>query len=396
MKEKLNLQEIVSKMAHETGASKKETEEFLRSLFAIIPDALLSDKVVKINGLGTFKLVLVESRESVNVNTKEKYEIPAHYKLSFVPDSQLKEMVNDAFSAFEAVELDENATPDIEEEIQTDDVPDEDFTEDEGDDADETVETFAKSKNNKETEIDIEALLKYLEEEDFDTDSPDSPESDAALLSKVLREQRYKTQATAEEMQVANLPAEDEDEDENDEDAELREYIHHRQFRNKKETHRNRMWTLAIFLMIALLATGIYYAREYGFQINFANKTEAAVTNVAETQPTQEAVVEAPQAEELEKPEQKVDEPEPIKLIAKVTMDPTMTLTAIAQKYYGSKIFWVYLYIANRSRIKNPNIVPSGTIIEVPAPEAYGIDVHDAASVKRANELASEIQALFY
>ena len=386
MKEKLNLQEIVSKMAHETGASKKETEEFLRSLFAIIPDALLNDKVVKINGLGTFKLVLVESRESVNVNTKEKCEIPAHYKLSFVPDSQLKEMVNDAFSAFEAVELDENAKPDIEEEIQTDDLSDEDFTEDE----DETVETFAKSKSNKDADVDIEALLKYLEEEDFDTDSPDEPENDAALLNEVLREQRYKTQATAEDTQVANLPAEDE----NDDDAELREYIHHRQFRNKKETHRNRMWTLAVFLMIALLATGIYYAREYGIQINFADKTEA-VTNVAETQPTQEAAVEASQTEAPEKLEQKVDEPEPVKIIAKVIMDPTMTLTVIAQKYYGSKIFWVYLYIANRTRIKNPNVVPSGTIIEVPAPEVYGIDVHDSASVRRANELAAEIQALF-
>ena len=389
MKEKLNLQEIVSKMAHETGASKKETEEFLRSLFAIIPDALLADKVVKISGLGVFKLVLVESRESVNVNTKEKYEIPARYKLSFVPDSQLKEMVNEAFSAFETVELDENATPDIEEEIQTGDIPDEDFTE--NDDDDKTVETFAKSENNKETDVDIEALLKYLEEENLDADLPEEPESDAALLNEVLREQDYKVQVVAEESQADNLPIEDE----NDDDTESREYIHHRQFRNKKETHRNRMWALAAFLIIALLATGIYYAREYGLQINFANKTEA-VTNVAETQPTQESIVEAPQAEEPEEPEQKEEEAEPAKIIAKIAMDPTMTLTVIAQKYYGNKILWVYLYIANRVKIKNPNLVPSGTIIEVPAPEEYDIDAHDTASVRRANELAAEIQALFY
>ena len=389
MKEKLNLQEIVSKMAHETGASKKETEEFLRSLFAIIPDALLADKVVKINGLGTFKLVLVESRESVNVNTKEKYEIPAHYKLSFVPDSQLKEMVNEAFSAFEAVELDENATPGIEEEIQTDDIPDEDFTDDE-EDVVEVIKTFAKNGiKDEDSELDVEALLKYLEEEDFnadtDTDSPEEdleedPEEDVTLLNEVAYSQGYKTQPLTEELQT-----------------EPGEYTHHRQYRSKKETHRNRMWTLVSLLVIALLATGVYYAREHGLQIKFTPKTEA-VSDVAEVQPTQEAAVEAPQAEEPQalEIEQNVEEPEPLKIIAEVSMDPTMTLTVIAQKYYGNKIFWVYLYIANRVKIKNPNLVPSGTIIEVPAPEEYDIDAHDTASVRRANELAAEIQALFY
>jgi len=321
MKEKLNLQEIVSRMAHETGASKKETEEFLRSLFAIIPDALLRDKVIKINGLGAFKLVLVESRESVNVNTKEKYEIPARYKLSFVPDSQLKEMVNEAFSAFEAVELDENAMPDIKEEIQTDDIPGEEF-------------------------------------------------------AKAVAE---------EEPQAGNLPVVDEAD------------THRRQFKSKNETHRNRLWTLAGLLVVALLVTGFYYVREYGFQFKFANRTEAIV-DVAGAQPTQEATVEMPQAEEQEmpEPEQKVEVSEPMKIIAKVTIEPSMTLTVIAQEYYGSKIFWVYLYMANKTRIKNPDIVPVGTIIEVPAHEVYGINVYDSASVRRANELSAEIQALFY
>ena len=63
----------------------------------------------------------------------------------------------------------------------------------------------------------------------------------------------------------------------------------------------------------------------------------------------------------------------------------------ISLEYYGSKIFWVYLYEYNKSVIKDPNNVPVGTEIQVPAPELYGIDKHSRASAEKAAARQTEI-----
>ena len=60
-------------------------------MFELIEEALVTEKYVKVKGLGTFKLTEVESRESVNVNTGERIEIQGHTKISFTPDSSMKD-----------------------------------------------------------------------------------------------------------------------------------------------------------------------------------------------------------------------------------------------------------------------------------------------------------------
>lgn len=79
------------------------------------------------------------------------------------------------------------------------------------------------------------------------------------------------------------------------------------------------------------------------------------------------------------------------KILAKVKIEPGSRLTLISLEYYGSKIFWVYLYEYNKSVIKDPNNVPVGTEIQVPAPELYGIDKHSRASVEKAAARQTEI-----
>ena len=79
------------------------------------------------------------------------------------------------------------------------------------------------------------------------------------------------------------------------------------------------------------------------------------------------------------------------KVIARVKIEPGSRLTLISLKYYGSKIFWVYLYEYNKAIIKDPNNVPIGTMIEVPAPEMYGIDRRDRSSVEKAAARQTEI-----
>lgn len=69
---------------------------------------MASEKYVKVKGLGTFKLTEVESRESVNVNTGERFQIQGHNKISFTPDTTMKDLINKPFAHFETVILNEN------------------------------------------------------------------------------------------------------------------------------------------------------------------------------------------------------------------------------------------------------------------------------------------------
>ena len=104
---KLNLSDLVNILFEKHNMSKLDAQRFLNTMVKIINDGVLKDKVVKIKGFGTFKIIDVEPRESVNVNTGERLVIEGHSKLTFQPDAAMKELVNKPFSAFETVVLNE-------------------------------------------------------------------------------------------------------------------------------------------------------------------------------------------------------------------------------------------------------------------------------------------------
>lgn len=103
MNNKINIQEIVDALAERNGITKKDADTFIRSMFDLIEDALEKDRYIKVKGLGTFKLIEVDERESVNVNTGERFLIEGHSKISFIPDNSLKEIINKPFAHFETV-----------------------------------------------------------------------------------------------------------------------------------------------------------------------------------------------------------------------------------------------------------------------------------------------------
>lgn len=92
-------------LVEKRGLSKKEASNFISEMFDIVQQELEKDKLVKIKGLGTFKIIDVDDRESVNVNTGERVLIEGHGKITFTPDSLMKELVNKPFSQFETVVL---------------------------------------------------------------------------------------------------------------------------------------------------------------------------------------------------------------------------------------------------------------------------------------------------
>ena len=108
MNERLTIQDLTDLLAAKHSMTKKDAEAFVKEFFLLIEQALENEKTVKIKGLGTFKLIDVDSRESVNVNTGERFQIKGHTKVSFSPDANLRDTINKPFAHFETVVLNEN------------------------------------------------------------------------------------------------------------------------------------------------------------------------------------------------------------------------------------------------------------------------------------------------
>lgn len=102
---KTYVQRIAEVVARRHNLSMKDAEAFVAAMFVVAHEGMEQDKQVKIKGLGTFKVVAVKSRESVNVNTGERIVLEGHDKVSFTPDTAMKELVNKPFAQFEAVVL---------------------------------------------------------------------------------------------------------------------------------------------------------------------------------------------------------------------------------------------------------------------------------------------------
>lgn len=112
---KITLTNIVEELAARSGMNKEVTDNFVRAIVDTIEKGLQEDNLVKIKGLGTFKLMEMSDRGSVDINTGERITIKGYRKVTFTPDSAMKEFVNRPFAHFEPTELNEGYPSDEEE-----------------------------------------------------------------------------------------------------------------------------------------------------------------------------------------------------------------------------------------------------------------------------------------
>lgn len=147
--------DLTQRLADKHNIGKRNVSDFLNSFIDVIRENLASDGSVKIKGLGTFKVVNVKDRESVNVNTGERYIIYGHERLSFTPDSLMKELVNRPFSQFDTVELNDGVVFEDIEEDKTEDV-DETPIDDFADESDENVSPIDEDIETESEEIQAE------------------------------------------------------------------------------------------------------------------------------------------------------------------------------------------------------------------------------------------------
>lgn len=144
---KVSIQDIAKAIVNKHGLSQSEAENFVTVLFDVLNEGLHKEKIVKIKGLGTFKVIDVRERESVNVNTGERVLIDSHGKITFTPDPVMRDLVNKPFAQFETVILNDGV--DLEEMSNTQGYANDGYTESANinDKFDKTEET-ADEKNN--------------------------------------------------------------------------------------------------------------------------------------------------------------------------------------------------------------------------------------------------------
>ena len=115
---KISLSNIAEELAIKSNITREAADSFIHAFFATVEKGLQEDNMVKIKGLGTFKLMAVSDRSSVDINTGERITIKGHTKVSFTPDSAMKEFVNRPFAHFEPTELNDGYPSEDDDELQ--------------------------------------------------------------------------------------------------------------------------------------------------------------------------------------------------------------------------------------------------------------------------------------
>lgn len=363
---KLNFQDLAELLAQKTSVSKKEAESFLREFFTTIPESITEKEPVKVKNFGTFKLTCIQARESIDVNTGEKIEIPVHFRLGFAPAPALKELVNKPFSHFENVLLNEGISFEGVEESMSDENEDDDAQEEIPEDAPlipvaKGLPTDEPDENIAETEV-VDAVT--LEESNATVDDNARPES--APPAPIV------PSAT---------------------DAPIRNELNG----DRKKTHSKRkrkknakgiilsasivLATLGVILLIAIALNKTNKNGEFFGAPSAKDERPGAITenNPAALAPT-------------------LAENETAKAVAPdtVTLTAGKTLRLIALEKFGSREFWIYLYLKNKDRIKNPDVIPVGTKLLLPDKAEYNMESGDPECVAAAKKLGEEEMKKFW
>ena len=387
MNEKITLQDLVELLSEKNDMTKKNADAFLRCMFDLIEEALTNEKYVKIKGLGTFKLTEVDSRESMNVNTGERIEILGHTKISFTPDTTMKELINKPFSHFETVILNDGVeledTPfDIEPKVE--------------EMADEMVEKIIE-----EPQVEVEPVVEVkveVAEEPVVSPVVDEPIPVEEVSESVEEEPKEIEAAVVEEPEVPEpvvieeKPVEVEEkvepvEEEISEEVSISEekvevkpeiFVPEVPRAENKTTFKVLIGIIVVLLLIILFGVYWIFFRQEKVDTNWEYtapvKETASVVQVEEQQAVKEDTLLVSEDTMVVQPvqeEQTMVLPEDVVYeitgtITTLTLEPGQTLVKLALKYYGSKNFWPYIVQHNPDVIKDADRVPKGATIKIP------------------------------
>ncbi|MBQ4063652.1 MAG: HU family DNA-binding protein [Bacteroidaceae bacterium] len=393
MDAKLNHSDLSALLAKQAEISGAKAELFTKAFFDIILEGLEKDGMVKINGLGTFKVTDVASRSSVNVNTGEKIEIKGHKKLTFLPADALKEKVNQPFAMFEPVEIDDSYVDDSEEPAEGEEIVQNEsqpVADDVQSEALPEVETIAEEPQAEETTTASEETVADTAE------TIETANEEIAQEEPSIEEVVPAAEETNKEEPAADI-AEEPDGNGATEEAvnkiknsyPLTDTAKADETEEKKGGHA-LLYTLLIICAI-LIALAIYFypvlfgKRDGGIKpvAHATSNTAPAPAKVVETIVPDTATVAAdvaPAPKEEEYAFTMVEELAARSVgsigrgdtllyvadgaIATHTVAADETLVRIALKYYGDKRLWPY--IVQYNKLDNPNGLSKGMELQIP------------------------------
>ena len=384
MADKLSWSELRRALAQRENISEKDANTFLTAFNAQLLEALKTEKQVKINGLGTFKLQAVAPRKSVDVTTGSEITIEGYNKVSFVPEAGVKELIEkvEAGEAVEALEPIQKL----------------------GAQADEIVDILGDlgelpKEEKAEEPVEEAAPVEEPKEEEPVVEEPKAEEPIVAepVIAKVPAEEPKEEEPVAEEPKEEEPVTEEPKEEEQKEEVEPLIVL---EKPAKKKNYFLRALLIFFIILLILCVVGYFFLRkqvcewfdilkEKVEKIELFNKCSAPSEEVEAAAAEDELVLEVPEeaaeqvAEskapkaEIQKDQKaeakpvatKKEEPKKAKyeeLLLTEEITEGSRLAWISRKYYGHPDYWPYLYDANRDRINNPSNVPVGTQIRVP------------------------------
>lgn len=265
---KFSLNTLGKLLADKSGLSQVEAELFIRKMFDVCNQGLDADKQVKIKWLGTFKVQATKDRESINVNTGERFTIEGRDKLTFTPDNILKEIVNKPFAQFETVVVNDGVDFDeIDEkfgEEQTEDAPEQviDFLDEEKTATPNPEVVVIESEKEKEKEDELakqiaieQAKLERLKQAQLEQERIQKEKQEQEKLEQEKLELAQQQQALKAVVEPA-VPASDESEEEEEEEEESS---------NSHHIVIPRYLVVAVCLIVVALIGGMgWFAFNYG------------------------------------------------------------------------------------------------------------------------------------
>lgn len=356
MADKLSWTELRRALASRAGVTEKVAGTFLNALAEQLKEGLRTDKQVKINGLGTFKLQAVAPRKSVNINTGEEMVIEGYNKVVFSPETGVKEMIES------------NQPSDVSHQPTEGDFPIDPIKK-LGEQADEIVGLLADLGQDPNKEAETEEPEPIVEPEPvFEPEPVVEPEP-----------------------------------------------IKEAEPRKPKKYHFLRDLLICVIVLLLLLGGGYLLIRNRlsSWLESLAQpqqpQTEQVVdtfsalpSNEAETEPRSQIDMipegDIPQQQILDEFLAISDGIEPVEapysdLITTEEMHAGSRLTWMSKRFYGDKRYWPYLYDANRDRITNPSNIEIGTPIRVPRLTAEQLDTTNANSRAELERLRIEAEA---
>ena len=376
---------ILSAFRKQMGISKADETAFVEAFQSTFEEALLRDKVLKISGLGTFKLIPVESRKSVNVNTGEDIEIAGHYKLTFTPDVTLKDRVNEPLAHLETVELDADVVENPKVEIEVHDTVSLKI--------EQSADYFALQE--EKVQIQEDPLQKLTEQ--------------ALELKDILADIQGLTSNLSDPSDPSDQP----------QPISARDIIAEINREDSAPNNKNsKLWIwIAVFLGLSIIGLLVYQNRDFFVSSEEVVETVDEVVVVEESSEASEIdFSDASDASDASAPSDSSDmsdlsdlsdssdfsgnplysnrfsdlfniKREYTEFIDTVTLNEGSRLTWISLKQYGHRDYWVYIYEANRDIVKNPNAIKIGTKLRIPKLVPELIDATNPETIEYARYL---------